>query len=408
MGGTSVTTSVALHAVGAAGPSRADSDGGGPAVARPPSPGRSCQTAIAAAPAPPRRRQHQRPTPSLASSRRWAPGAARSRASSRPTTAGSAAAARPGRPGSTRRRRAAGGGRGDRAGQSLGAERGRGAASAIAEEAISTPSSRRRPPGDLRRRLEAPGDARGGGGGVGSRPAIALRSRACCCSLVARHAELRDELVDVGLRRRRRARARLELHRRHLARRPGARAWPCAAPRRGSVRAPWWAPPRARSSGLARAQAGGAGVGSAATGALARATGTVAARRRDGASLDDGRALRPTPSVTRFTSRARRASARRPAARFTGMRAASSSSASAGRPAPLLRLLAAASAGVCEPLASSSRASAARIEASASPVAPSRLRLHERDACPPRRRRRSCGSTSPPPGSACSAISRTR
>lgn len=92
-----------------------------------------------------------------------------------------------------------------------------------------------------------------------------------------------------------------------------------------------------------------------------------------GMSPEEESAFRPTPSVTRFTSRASRASARLPAARFTGMSAASSSSASAGRPAPLLRLLAAASAGVCDPLASSSFASAARMEASASPALPSRF-----------------------------------
>ena len=157
--------------------------------------------------------------------------------------------------------------------------------------------------------------------------------------------------------------------------------------------------------GLAARAGGGAGVGSAAGGGWC--DGDEARREMGADSLVDGMALRPTPSVTRFTSRARRASARRPAARFTGMSAASSSSARAASPVPLLLLLAADSAGVCEPLASSNRASAARIDASASPVAPSRFGFTSATV-PSSPTKTLRGSTSPPAGSACSAISSTR
>ncbi len=58
----------------------------------------------------------------------------------------------------------------------------------------------------------------GGGGGVGSSPAIAFSSRACCCSRTTGNAEVGDEGVDIGLRRRGKAARRLELHRRQLAR----------------------------------------------------------------------------------------------------------------------------------------------------------------------------------------------
>jgi hypothetical protein len=83
---------------------------------------------------------------------------------------------------------------------------------------------------------------------------------------------------------------------------------------------------------------------------------------------------RPTRMVTRLTSRASLASARRPAARFTGMSAASSSSDRARRFPEERRLAAAVSEGVLAPLASRSRAKMARIEASGSPAPPPRPR----------------------------------
>ena len=157
--------------------------------------------------------------------------------------------------------------------------------------------------------------------------------------------------------------------------------------------------------GLAPRAGGGAGGDSATAGGWCE--GDEARREMGPDSLVEGIALRPTPSVTRFTSRARRASARRPAARFTGMSAASSSSARAASPVPLFRLLAADRAGVCDPLASSSRASAARIDVSASPVAPSRFGFTSATV-PSSPTKTLRGSTSPPVGSACSAISSTR
>ena len=118
-------------------------------------------------------------------------------------------------------------------------------------------------------------------------------------------------------------------------------------------------------------------------------------------------ALRPTPRSTRFTSRASRAIARRPAARFTGMSAASSSSTSAGRPLPGFRRAAAVREGVPDPLASSSFTRSRRTLASASPELGSFFG-RTRATVPSSLMNTVRGSTSPPPASAPSAISSAR
>ena len=127
----------------------------------------------------------------------------------------------------------------------------------------------------------------------------------------ARDAELGDEVVHVGLRRRRRAAERLELHRRHLARldRLGRRLpedfvgdLPARRGRLLLAREKLGARRRARAGARAwRSRTGSARTAGAATGAPA----TTA--RRDaggGVARSTACALRPTPRVTRFTSRA--------------------------------------------------------------------------------------------------------
>ena len=237
-----------------------------------------------------------------------------------------------------------------------------------------------------------------GGGGVASRPAIALRSRACSWSPPpetpkSEMSESTSACDGDGSR---------ELGSNCIVGisfdgagvaflRSSSGIWPRAVVGSSS-----------RENVCAEGRCGG--------GSAAWAAGYDAsdARRDDGTeSLDEGRALRPTPRVTRRTSLASRASARRPAARFTGMSAISSSSASAGSPARLRRLPAAARAGVCDPLASSKRVSIARIESSAPPAGPSR-RGFTSATVPSSLTKTAFGSTSPPLGSACSAISRTR
>ena len=144
----------------------------------------------------------------------------------------------------------------------------------------------------------------------------------------------------------------------------------------------------------------GAGSRVGAAGASARGS----SRRETG----DAVALRPTPCVTRFTSRARRASARRPAARFTGMSADSISVAKARSPPVERRRDVAVSAGVVEPPASSSLARRLRAEASASCAEGSARRARTTATLPSSPMKTERGSTAPPIGSAPSATSNTR
>ena len=254
-----------------------------------------------------------------------------------------------------------------------------------------------RPSGRLPTSLVELGERRGvrGRRGVGSRPAIALRSRATCLSVCARHLERRRASASTSSPPKSFSRRRQEGPRFGDGVAAGFAARRCVAAEGAVAEA---APPGRIA--LAAAAAGAAARGSSGRrrrGRRSRGPGgalTCRERRclaRRHASSWGPRRRRSAPArepprsrglgrlgdrsprqrravrgrrrprrcgrrraCTRFTSRARRASARRPAARLTGMSAASSSSTSAGRPLPGFRFAAAVSAGVPEPLASRS------------------------------------------------------